>query len=57
MPTRMIWVHRSPMARIRLSREDSSVPLTFSAARIATTTMPPKMSPGPWPSAGQKTLR
>ena len=57
MPTRMTWVPRSAIARIRFSFEDSSVPRMFSSARPTTSAAPPITSPGLWPSQGQKTAR
>ena len=48
---------RSAIASTRLSRDDSSVPLMFSAASSATRTIPPITSPGPWPSGAQNTAR
>ena len=55
--TRITWVQRSAIARIRLSRVDSWVPFTFSAARKTITATPPMMSPGEFPSHGQNTAR
>jgi hypothetical protein len=47
-PTTMssTWVARSATAKNRLSFADSFKPRTFSAARMAMTVIPPRMSPG-----------
>ena len=55
--TSRTWVARSPIARTRLSRADSWVPLMLSAASAAIRTMPPMMSPGLVRSGSQKTPR
>ena len=47
MITSTIWVSRSAIASTRLSRADSSVPLTLSRASSATSPTPKMTSPGP----------
>ena len=55
--TSTTWVRKSATARNTFRPADSLTPTTFSATRITTTAMPPKMSAGDSPSGSQNTPR
>ena len=55
--TNATCVTKSVRARKMLSPADSFTPMMFSAARIATTRIPPTMSAGDSPSGAQNTPR